>query len=333
MRYEMRLIAMFLVGVSFVAMATDAHAQGQWTILPLNERGVDEGVAQTFRDLLQGELSARSGASFAVVDTECQDVPCARKVGADTGSDVVVMGSLNALGKKIIVSVTVVEVGSGEVASNQKITVDKVEDLDQASVRIAEAIMAGTTTKETAKLGTITANEVAPARRREGQSGLGLRLGGLAPLTDGFADGAPGVVIDFSYWYETNSFAIEPRFGLRFAADSDNGSFFDMPVDVGAYYILTESDFAPFIGGGAGLRFMREERSERVSLGSVISMTNEKISEDEQFGFSTFARAGLLLFRTYTMRLAVSIDYNIAFVKLNGAANPQSLTTGIAVYF
>jgi hypothetical protein len=246
---------------------------------------------------------------------------------------VVVFGSISALGSNIIVSVTVAEVGTGEVVSNQTMTVDRVEDLGRASVRIAEAIMEGTTTKETAKLGTITAEEVEPARRRKGQSGAGVRFGGLAPLTDGFADGAPGVALDFSYWYETNSFAIEPRFGLRFSADDDNGSFFDMPIDVGAYYILTESDFAPFVGGGAGLRFMKEKRSDLITLGSVVEMTNENIVEDEQFGFSAFARAGLLLFRTYTMRLAISIDYNITFVKLNGAANPQSITSGIAVYF
>ncbi len=313
--------------------STSAAQSGSWTILPLTSRGVDEGVAETFRDLLQNELSTRNGAAFVASSESCQDAPCAAAVGAKAGAEIVVSGSINALGVKLIVAIMVVDAGSGKVLNNQKMTVDRVEDLDAAAARIAEAIVTGSTTGETAELGNITKEESRPEQRREGQSGLGLRVGGLAPLGDGYADGVGGVLIDATYWYETSSFAIEPRLGLRFAADNEDGSFVEMPIDVGAYYILTRSDFAPFVGGGAGLRIMSERRKQVISLGQIITTSSEETREDSATGFSAFARAGLLLFRTYTMRVAVTVDYNIAFVELNGDTNPQSLTAGIGVYF
>ena len=331
-----RILGIMAVAALFaVALLAPASAQqGQWTILPLTGRGVDTAVVETFGDLLQNELSTRSGAGFVSASQSCQDVPCAAQVGNKVGAAVAVFGSMNALGAKIIVSVTVVDTASGEVSSNQKITVDQIEDLDAAAARIAEAIVTGSSTRETAELGNITANEARPERRREGQSGLGLRVGGLAPLSkNGYAEGVGGVLIDMSYWYETSSFAIEPRIGLRFSADNDEGSFSEIPMDLGAYYILTNSDFAPFIGGGGGLRFMSEERRELITVGTIVTMTSENIQEDSGVGFSAFARAGLLLFRTYTMRVALTADYNITFIKLNGLANPQSLTAGIGVFF
>jgi hypothetical protein len=297
----------------------------------MNTRSVDQDAADTFRELLRDELSVRTGSFFKMVDTACQDLPCALEAGQSSDADVVVFGSLSALGSKLIVSVTVADVSGKKAASTQKITLDRLEDLDQASTRVASAITQGTTTEKTAELGTVVHEEVAPDRRREGQRGLGLRVGGLAPLGDGY--GTPGVVMDMTYWFETRNFAIEPRLGLRFSADDGDNSFFEMPMDLGAYYILGKGDFAPFIGGGGGLRWMSESRSETVRTGDVIITESTQRMDDSAFGFGVFARAGVLLFRTYTMRVALTADYNVTFVKLNGNSAPQSFTGGIGVYF
>jgi hypothetical protein len=295
---------------------------------------VDPGAAETFRELLQGELTARTGAAFVQPERACADVPCAVEVGGQSKAQVVVFGSLNALGQKLIVSTTVVDAVNGRVASNQKIAVDRLEDLDKAAVRIAEAITLGTNTDETAALGTIVHEEVKPDVRREGARGLGLRVGALLPLGASYANSDPGAVIDFTYWYETRNFAIEPRLGLRFSADDDNGnSFFELPMDIGAYYILGDGDFAPFIGGGGGLRWVSETVQETVLVGSVITTEHQAATDDSAFGFGAFARAGVLLLRTYTVRLALNFDYNVTFVELHDSPTPQSFTAGISVYF
>ncbi len=329
--------AALLLAVAVLLPTGQAHAQGDaWTVLPMEARGVEPGAADIFRDLLQNELSTRTGAAFRDGSGSCTDVPCARNAGKVAGASTVVFGSMNALGSKIIIAVTVVSASTGDVLDNQKMTINQIEDLDAVAARMAEAIVTGKTTEETAELGNITEQDSIPERRRRFDRGFGLRVGGLAPLSDGYAGGTGGVLIDGSYWYETSQFAIEPRIGVRFNASRDNelnNSFLEVPMDLGAYYILGRSDFAPFIGGGAGLRYMSESRTEILRSGNVIVTESESTQRDSVFGFGTFARVGMLLFRTYTVRVAVTADYNITFVDLNGVTNPQSFTMGIGMFF
>lgn len=312
-----------------------ASAQNKWTIIPLNSRGLDEAVVLTFKDLLQNEISGRNGAEFVDVasDSRCADVPCAKRVAKRVGADVVVYGALSSLGKNIIVTVSVVDAGAGTPLSTQKITVDKIEDLESAAERIARAILGGTTTSETAELGNITNKESKPAQRREGLSGLGLRVGMLVPLGESYGDGTPGLVTDFSYWYEARSFAIEPRLGLRFDTDTDEGRYFEAVFDVGAYYLLGLGDFASFLGGGGGMRILSESRLITRTEGTIMVSTQEQELDDSAVGPSVFARAGVLLFRTYTLRVALTVDYNVTFAELNNRKNPQSMTAGIGVMF
>jgi len=315
-------------------MSTAAHAQADnWAMLPMVARNTDPQSAAIFLDLLQNELSSRTAASFTAGARPCADVPCAVRAGQQLGADRAVFGSISQLGTDLIVTVTVVDVGRQAVDSSQKITVDRLEDLDAAAERIAAAIVAGSSTEETAQLGNITAAEVAPERRREGLGGLGLRVGGLMPIRDGYADGLPGVLVDVSYWYETAQFAIEPRIGVRFDASGQAGSYVDIPIDLGAYYIAGKSDLALFVGGGAGLRYLADERYRTYSTGSVIVASHTALNNDSAFGLGAFGRVGALLFRTYSLRVALTVDYNITFVDINDVIYPRSITTGIAAYF
>ncbi|MBH25866.1 MAG: hypothetical protein CMH57_15775 [Myxococcales bacterium] len=315
-----------------------AEAQDQkWLVTPIATRGVESYVGETFKEILQAEISARNSAAFmAATGKPCGDVPCARDRGRAVGAEVALFGALSALGSaKIVATVTVVDVPTGSVLSTQRMNVDRVEDLDKVATRMATAILGGTNTEETAELGNITEEEIPPAKRREGDRGLGLRVGGIAPIGGGYGgDAGTGILLDVSYWFETNDFAIEPRWGLRFSTTSDEeASYFEMPIDVGAYYILSRSDFAPFVGGGAGIRFISETRPPDVETGAVVTETSTEPMDDSAWGFGTFARAGFLLFRTYALRVSVSVDYNITFVTLNDEPNPQSLNFGIGVMF
>lgn len=304
-----------------------------WSVTPLVARGVDPQTAAIFRDLLENALGAHTGGGFRASLAACADVTCAQQVGARLGVGSVVFGALSQLGEKLIVTVTVVDVASGTVRSSQKIAVDRVEDLDAAAERIALAIVSGTGTDETARLGTITAAEVAPDRRREGLGGLGLRVGGLMPLHSNDPADLPGVLIDASYWYETPRFAIEPRVGLRFDANGQEDGFVEVPMDLGAYWILGQGDVAPFIGGGAGLRYLSDRRYRTFTTGEVIVSTHTALSRESAFGLGTFGRVGVLLLRTYSLRVAVTADYNVTFVKINGVQWPTSATLGVGAYF
>ncbi len=326
---------LLLTGAVVGVWSGEAAAQETWTVLPFTVRGVESNDAETYRDLLKIELSSRNKASFveAQSETRCADVPCAQAAGREVNAAVALYGGLSTLGRKIIVTTTVVDVGTGNVLSSQKMVVDRAEDLDSVASRMAAAILGGTNTDDTAQLGNITKQESRPDQRREGESGLGLRIAGIVPFGAGSADAKPGIGFDFSYWYEARNFAIEPRLGLRFDTGDGPGSYFEMPIDVGAYYILGDGDFTPFFGGGAGARFISETLAVENTTGSVIEVTNSTEINESGWGFGAFARAGLLLFRTYTLRVAVTADYNITFLELNDKNNPQSLTFGIGVMF
>ena len=318
-------------------IGTEAAAQQQsWLVTPITTRGVDSVVGETFKALLENEISARNNAIFMPATGEpCSNSPCAMKQGKESGAVVSIYGALSALGSKIVVTVTVVEVPSGKIASNQRMVVDRIEDLEAVTTRVATAILGGTTTDETAELGNITHKETKPSVRREGSRALSLRLGGITPLGSSYAEAGTGILFYMSYWFETDEFAIEPRLGFRFDSTKEGNerSYFEMPVDLGVYYMLGRGDFTPFIGGGGGLRYIDESRINETTLGTVIPETSTEVLSDSGWGFGTFARAGIMLFRTYSMRLAISAEYNITFMELNGNDNPQSLTFGINVMF
>lgn len=312
-----------------------AAAEEVWSVLPLGTRGVDLDTAATFRDLLIAELGARNEASFVDADKACTDVPCARSAGRAAGAGVVVFGQLAALGQKIVVTVTAAEVEGGPPLSSQRISVDSVEDLEAAAARIATAILKGEAADDTGELGTITDKESQPDRRREGDSGLSLRIGGLKPFGEPL-DGAFGIMFDLGYWYEARDFSIEPSFGYRGAAESNDDQRYDrINFDIAAHYILLRGDFAPYVGLGGGLRWIREARRQPVTAVSnnLWSETSNDLEDDSGWGPGVLGRVGLLLFRTYTLRVALNVQYDVTFVDLHGESPSQAVEFGIGVIF
>lgn len=329
MRSTVLLIALAAPLAPLAASAADT-----WTVLPFKTRGLeDPAAAETFRELFKNELGARNGVAFAESEQVCADAPCAQAAGAAVQARVAVYGHLSTLGTKIIVTVTVVDVATGQPTASQRMTVDRVEDLEAASVRMASAIVEGKNTEQTAELGAITQNESQPDKRREGASGMGLRLGGVSPIGDAWKAGF-GIFLDLSYWYEARNFAIEPRVGFYGnASDSEGDDYFSMPIDIGAYYILGREDFAPFIGGGGGIHYVRETRVRKTVVGTVTPETSQKSVEESAWGAGAFGRAGVMLFRTYTVRMNLAVEYQATFVDLHDAGAAQNITFGVGVVF
>ena len=175
--------------------------------------------------------------------------------------------------------------------------------------------------------------EMKPDKRREGARGIALKMGGAVPIAESYGAAGGGLALDVSYWFEASSFAIEPRIGVRFSPKGSGSRFFDLPIEVAAHYIFGRGNIAPFVGFGAGLHFLWESRETTVSTGDVVPTTTTKLLEDRAWAFGISGRAGLLLFRTYAMRMAVTAEYSLAFTTLNGKRNPQALTFGVGVIF
>ncbi len=324
-----------VVIMSLLAGRADAQEGATWTVLPLKARSVEGDATEIFRELLQSELASRNNARFVAPNQSdpCSDNSCAISAAKAVNAEFALYGAVSGLGSSIIAQITVVDAGSGQVVSSQKMVVDRIEDLEAVAGRMTSAIVNGTSTDETAQLGQVTEKEREVDVRREGDSGLGLRVGVVSPIS-GYDQSQFGSLIDISYWYETRDFAIEPRLGFRFDnAVEDEAGYSEWGMDLGAYYILSRSDFAPFIGGGFGLHNLTETRQYKETQGSIIPTTITNEVEDNVWGAAAFARAGILLFRTYSVRVAMTAEYNAMFVEINNRSVPQSLTFGAAVYF
>lgn len=331
MKHGGRSLAVALALAAATITAPAARADGAvWAVLALETQSVSPADAEAFRTLLTARLGDETGVAFIQPEMSCGGSECARDVGAKLGADRVVFGRLLGLGTKIIANAYVVDVPSGQVVQRAEMTVDRVEDLDQAATRIAAALAHGTSPRAEARLGNITAHEAQAPRRREGVRGVGVYLGGAFPV--GTVMGSnPGVQLGLSYWFETARLAIEPRLGLRFSADGPGWVVF--PVDIGAYYLLSTGDFAPFVGGGLGIHYAHERRSETIRLGSALTATNTEVREDDGWGLGLFARAGVLLLRTYSVRLIASVEYGTTMVDLNGNGFAHGLDLKLGVIF
>lgn len=325
----------WILSLVIIALLPASAAAGQqsWAVLPVRAIGVDPTTASTFRELLANEVRTRLGARLVGSNLgPCADMPCARAAGQRAGAQFVLMSSASRLGQKTIVTAAVVDVTRGVQASSQRMSVERVEELDTVATRVVTAIAQGTSAQKTAQLGTITSDEQRPDRRRKTTHSVALRIGGIAPIGEGYADSVGGgMAFDLSYWFEARHFAIEPRIGIRFDAVRGSEGYLAVPIDLGFYYILGLGDVAPFIGGGVGAHFLWDERQLDTQLGSTLPATATKLHDQSAWGFGAFARLGLMLMRTYDVRLAATVDYDITFATINGAKNPQAIIGGLAV--
>lgn len=320
-----------LILVATLVYVPHVYAQ-TWTLLEFSSRGITADDVATFEDLLQNELANQKSVTLSRVDDVCADAVCAASAAREVKAQAAVFGSVATLGEKVIVTVDVVD-ASQKVIHSSRMSVDRVDELDIVASRIARAIATDQPVADTAELGSITTKETEIEKRRHGLSGISFGVGALIPA-NGYAEMPVGMAFDLAWWYETPRFAIGPRIGLRFQPDvnADN-QFLEVPIDLGAYYVMGLGDFAPFFGGGAGVRYIHDSRFQQVRVGSVVTTTHATDVEDTKWGFGAYARVGVLLFRTYSVRMSVSGDYNVTFAEVNGDTLPQSFSLMLSIYF
>lgn len=291
--------------------------------------------SRAFQSMLVNELNRRG--VFAVgsrIRTGCDNEACAAAVASDARTPRAIIGSLQPFAEKLLVTASIYEAGVGMAQGRYDLIIDTPGDLDVAARRIAGAIADGEDTQSNQALGAITELETEPDRRRQGDGGFTLSMGGLVPIDDTYGAADGGLSVGLGYWYEGRNYALETTIGFRFSADtSGRRRFYEVPVDVGAYYLLGLGDVAPFIGLGGGLRWLYTSRPGTIRVGSVISTVNDGEIKDDGFGFGGFARAGLMLLRTYDVRVSVSGRYTVTFRDFNGTRFPQAGLFEVQVYF
>ncbi len=325
-----RYVCFFIVGL--VASSASGQKPAQWVVTAFEFSGVESSDVSTFQSLLVSELRDASQQTVLQSQTACRDDSCAHGVAIPHGAPTVIFGRLSRLGKKIIVDLRAIDATKSRAPMNQRLTVDQIEDLEAASKRFAKAFVEQAPIAQGAELGTVTANEARTDRRKQGDSGVSLKVGGSLPLTTSV--GGYGALLDVGYWFETRDFIIEPRLGFRWSIDEDDDAYFHMTaLDIFLSKVFSSSDFAPLLGFGAGLRSLEQGIVDTFEVGEVIRLEGERLEEEGAWGLGLAARGGLLFLRTYDTRIALTVDYDVTLVDLHDQGSVHMLNAGLSVIF
>jgi TolB-like protein len=291
MKYFLRLAGLLLVLVPCVIHAMDTVA-----VLPLESVGVDMESAETAYLLLCQEI--RKSGKLEVIPEDlvrkemafetCQDHICATAMGKKLEVDLVVYGSLNRLGSKIMVNYNLVDVGDEEVLVSDIMSSVTVEDLDTVMKRVATSIVNREPAAESAEIGTITEQESVAPVRREAIMTSGISFGYLYPQS-GYDDDEI-FALDFLSLYEGKDFAVTGLFGIRKG----------LALNIGVSYLATRSDLCPYLGGGFGFHWVHHD-------------DDEEDGDGRAHGFEAIARCGIMAFRTYNFRVLINLDYCFTF--------------------
>lgn len=328
-----RLDVILVACMTLLSWSNDGEAQApaSWALTAHSADPADIVLANTVRDLLASDLVSRPHTRATVLSDACQDVTCTRAAAHAAGGPTVALHvSLLRLGQKLIVTATAVDVATGQPRGSQRMTANHVEELDVVSRRLAAALMAGSSVEQSAELGTITTHEAEVPTRRSGRVAVALHLVGIAPF-DGYAEEQLGGGIELGGWFETYDLLIEPRFGVRTDLTRERETFLHIPLEISAAYLFTRDDMSPLLGLGGGLGYAHEVIYVEHEIGEVlVTRTHDRIS-DSLLTASLFARAGLLMLRTYDASLVIAVDYALTFGDFQERSVAQALRLSLGV--
>jgi len=309
----------------------DAQAPETWALTAHSGDPADTVLANTVRDLLASDLGSRPNTRATLLSAACEDATCTRAAAQAVGGATVALHvSLHRLGQKLIVAASAVDVATGDSRGSQRLTANRVEELDVVTRRLASALVSGTSAEDTAELGNITSNEAEAPKRRSGRFGFGLHLIGIAPIR-GYADQQIGGGVDIGGWFETYDFVIEPRIGIRTDLTREREAFFHVPLELSAAYLFTRDDVSPLLGIGTGLGYAHEEIYVEHEVGEVlVTRTHDRIS-DSLLTATLFARGGVLVLRTYDVSLLITIDYALTFGEFQERSVEQAVRLSFGV--
>jgi hypothetical protein len=193
---------------------------------------------------------------------------------------------LDALGNSVYLTLTD-EDGSGTAAS-RRIRLNEIEEAFDAAPRLVDALLSGKNVTETERVGNLTDAEARAPLRKSGTLQVG--VGAMGVYAPGVSTLAPG--FELSLRYDTPSWVTHStlRYGAHVTSDGEGRDeglrVFDWGV--GARYMLTKQDIAPFIG--AGLAYMAVQRDAH--------------SEN---GLGAFAEAGIEMLRLHRNHFSAAL--------------------------
>jgi hypothetical protein len=292
---------------------------GKVLVLPMpidTTRIHDHKVVQDFFfeavENLNGGEAVRDGG-----DSLCAERACALERAAAAKADQVIYGQIRFLGRKCFFTGNIAN-ADGSRAFSQTLNVLGVADFENATKRMAAALLKREALVDAANIDNITENEqYVLANRRRSFYSIGGSIGYLYPVSGsykrwkqedyyGYCPDADSlgrcpskeesysqmVVLSFDNWFEFRP-ELAMELNLQYAIPMGFG------VDVAFDYLMGRGDFTPFAGGGVGLHGVlpdqgRHEDNDKTNTGPTLNL-----------------QGGMIFFRTYSVNLVAKAAYHL----------------------
>jgi hypothetical protein len=314
-----------LFAAALLLVAPVAHA----TTYCLNEvnaadSGLDDATLRTFQQLLV-QAVADNGHELLVPSASADTDLLPR-------CTVTVDLHLGRLGERIVANLT----WEGGYSGAAQQFASSAEELDVVAAALATRLVTGLDDVRATRLGEVTVAAAAVDRRMDLRGGLAFGFGAHLPFAGTFNDALGGPSIHLGYFAEAREFGLQATTGFRWSNDPGNdgdGSMVMWGVDVAGVWLPSDGPFSPMLGGGVGLRWAESSRVEREVTGQAMEVEFRDRTLDSAWGMGTFLRAGLLLLRTYQVRLGIHMDVELNTMPQGDMAVQPAMNFGISMLF
>ena len=296
-------IAAFLLSITVIALSAQT--------LVVCEPAADSAL-QVIGKLLTAAVQAKYKGTVSFTQQSCGEKECALKAAGENKAQEVIFSSIIKLGNRFIFN-GAITMADGSNLYSQKLTTEKIEDFEQLCDRMAEALI----NRKTVELATSIENVSETDAEKDARKGRrshyasGVTLGFGYPFGHSFqyverkiAYGYPSSDTSLylkrnpqlfklgwaNFWEFKNNLALDVQvlgfLPVGFGADIDVVRFFN------------HSDFSPFLGGGIGMHWVRED--------DTLSETSTKRNLGPAFN----VQAGIMMFRTYNIHILARAQYH-----------------------
>jgi hypothetical protein len=269
-----------------------------------------------------GECSLGSHADVDDADARtAADIVCAEvaRRGMHAGAHYRV--GLGKLGHTVVLSLSM-ETAPGVIAEHRQLEISGLEEVPVAAPRLVDAVNRGEAIEETQRVGNVVDGETQAPLTKKGTVHFDIGVLAVQPFLAKYGwTGTPAPGMEMAIHYERNNFAT--GVGLRVAGNSasdHNGSSVGfVGLAVGGRYYLTDTDIAPFIGGGLVLSYEQVTTKGWDPFGA------------SGVGVGAFGEIGVTMLRTHHSHLSLGLRADVPFYQLTESPGPTVSCSGLCV--
>jgi len=297
------------IGSAFALILLAGTATGQtWCLVPTEGVNIHPEYANVTTVLLGQHLS--EGGILVLSAEEGEEIP------GDLykrGAEACVFVTAVRMGERVKVSAQLKE-PSGTIRFAVSLVAANPDDLDSVAARVARALITGEAPREGETIYDVTEDEQDKLKRKKSHMNWGFKILGATHFTSALSrqpvkPGFGGYIL-----YDPRFFLAEISTDFVFGSKGDYSEF-SWNIGVSGYYPLSQSNIAPYVGGGVFLSTRSASWEDKTTVGETID--TEKRGFDTDYGISLHAAVGVLLGRTSDVNLRADLRFFVDTFKVD----------------